>query len=129
MYSTRHKTHLTAWFELNKQDKGANQFLYIEIPNQYKFNDNVRSKRRHGVDNLLNELLQNKNIPDTSHVFFNDDSILADDEAEIASFPLEYLNSIPPSGMPPNQLELKVGSIIMLLRNINPNRGRRNVKK
>ena len=35
------------------------------------------------------------------------------------SFSTEYLNTLTPSGMPPHVLELKKGSIIMLLRNIN----------
>lgn len=35
----------------------------------------------------------------------------------------EYVNSITPSGLPPHQLDLKIGSIVILLRNINPRRG------
>ena len=74
--------------------------------------------------NNLNELIQQKIIPGDSQVFISDDSIVSDDETEIANFPLEYLNSITPSGMPPHRLELKIGSIVMLLRNMNPNKGK-----
>ena len=35
----------------------------------------------------------------------------------------EYLNSLDPSGLPPFKLDLKVGSPIMLLRNISPKTG------
>ena len=38
-------------------------------------------------------------------------------------YPIEYLNSLNPSGLPPFKLELKVGCPIMLLRNIAPKDG------
>jgi hypothetical protein len=34
-------------------------------------------------------------------------------------FPIEYLNSITPNGLPPHRLTLKVGAMVVLLRNIN----------
>ena len=38
-------------------------------------------------------------------------------------FPMEYLNSLTPSGMPKHKLELKVGVPVLLLRNLNPAQG------
>jgi len=38
------------------------------------------------------------------------------DEADI--FPIEYLHSLTPSGMPQHVLSIKVGSVVMLLRNM-----------
>lgn len=40
-----------------------------------------------------------------------------------SNFPLEYLNSLKPSGMPPHKLVLKRYQPIMCLRNINPTEG------
>lgn len=36
---------------------------------------------------------------------------------------MEFLNVLTPSGMPPHKLDIKVGSIAMLLRNINMKQG------
>lgn len=38
-------------------------------------------------------------------------------------YPVEYLNTLEMSGIPPHRLELKVGMPIMLIRNLNPDRG------
>ena len=37
--------------------------------------------------------------------------------------PKEYLNSITLSGIPPHKLTLKEGSVVMLMRNLNPSLG------
>ena len=73
--------------------------------------------------NELNELIQDQIIKTETHEFYSIDSINGDDEEELNNFPLEYINSITPSGMPPHKLNLKEGSIVMLLRNLNPLKG------
>ena len=40
---TKNKTTLTAWFNLNKTNEYARQFLYINIPNYFLF-DLIRKK-------------------------------------------------------------------------------------
>ena len=45
------------------------------------------------------------------------------ESAEDAHVPTEFLNRLTPTGMPPHVLRLKVGCIVMLLRNLNMNMG------
>ena len=55
--------------------------------------------------------------------FLSCDKALCDDEEESQNYPLEFLNSITPSGMPPHKLIIKVGCTVMLLRNLSSKRG------
>ena len=51
------------------------------------------------------------------------DSIDDADDQDVVNFPVEFLNGLTPSGMPRHKLNVKVGAIIMLLRNLNTKRG------
>src|SRR5690554_2716913 len=42
------------------------------------------------------------------------------DGVNATAYPIEYLHSINPPGMPPHELTLKVGQPILLLRNMDP---------
>ncbi|GBO42986.1 hypothetical protein AVEN_213477-1 [Araneus ventricosus] len=42
------------------------------------------------------------------------------DKEQVACYPTEFLNSLNPPGMPPHMLNLKVGSSIVLIRNLDP---------
>ncbi len=46
-----------------------------------------------------------------------------EDPEEIANYPAEILNNFDVSGLPPHQLKLKVGAIVILLKNINSRQG------
>lgn len=69
----------------------------------------------------LNSLILNR-LNGISKTYISADSILIDEEnnpgVDPANFPIEYLNSITPTGLPPSKLTLKVGSICMLIRNL-----------
>ncbi|XP_060846201.1 ATP-dependent DNA helicase PIF1-like [Rhopalosiphum padi] len=50
------------------------------------------------------------------------DTVVVDDPDEVANYPTEFLNTLEPDGLPPYNLTLKVGSIVMLLRNLDSKR-------
>ena len=70
----------------------------------------------------MNDKVIEKVNADTA-IYYSADSVVCDDEEEAANYPIEFLNSLTPSGMPPHKLILKPGAIIMLLRNINLKKG------
>nr|CDJ95688.1 Protein of unknown function DUF889 domain containing protein [Haemonchus contortus] len=45
------------------------------------------------------------------------------DPEDVLNYPLEFLNQLSPSGMPPHELRLKQGCIVMLLRNLDVAKG------
>jgi hypothetical protein len=80
-------------------------------------NDNV---------DFLNGKILHKILKTDSKKYTSIDNVLTDDEEERNNFPIEFLNSITPSGMPPHELELKVGAPVMILRNLNASKGQCN---
>ncbi|XP_057299442.1 uncharacterized protein LOC130630060 [Hydractinia symbiolongicarpus] len=62
-------------------------------------------------------------LPDEEKTYFSADDVVCYDEEERNQYPVEFLHSITPSGMPPHCLKLKSGVIVMLLGNININKG------
>ncbi|GFX33358.1 ATP-dependent DNA helicase [Trichonephila clavipes] len=62
-------------------------------------------------------------FPGQNVTYFNADSIISEDDEEQNNFQLDFINGITPSGMPLHVLNLKVGAVIMLLRNLNPSAG------
>lgn len=55
--------------------------------------------------------------------YLSADSIVSEDNNDIMNYPIEFLNSLTPSGMAPHILTLKKGAVVMLLRNLNPKKG------
>lgn len=67
----------------------------------------------------LNDNILNSRFIDESIQYISIDSIVSDSPEEISNYPLEFLHSLTPPGLPPNKLLLKIGSIVMCLRNLN----------
>jgi ATP-dependent DNA helicase PIF1 len=67
--------------------------------------------------NCVNLKVQNL-IPENAVKYYSIDRVL--DEEKVVEYPVEFLNSIEISGLPSHELILKVGTPIMLLRNLDP---------
>lgn len=67
--------------------------------------------------NKLNNKIQLQ-IPGTLFKYISIDTVI--NENEVVNYPAEILNSLEPAGIPPHILNLKIGSPIILLRNLNP---------
>ncbi|XP_029643258.1 uncharacterized protein LOC115217647 [Octopus sinensis] len=59
-------------------------------------------------------------LPEFVHTFKSVDTI--QNPKEVVHYLTEFLNSLEPLGLPPHQLSLKVGTPVMLLRNLEPSR-------
>ena len=63
-------------------------------------------------------------LPGGEVVYASADDMADEEDNELADVtPVEFLNSITPSGMPPHRLRLKTGAVVMLLRNLGVERG------
>ncbi|XP_065658806.1 uncharacterized protein LOC136083338 [Hydra vulgaris] len=87
----------------------------IEIPNQCIIRENES-----GVEKIFGDADQN-DYSKRVKIYLNDDQIDTDDLNERNSFPVEFLNSLTPSGMPPHCLKLKIVCLIILLKFLNLN--------
>ncbi|KAK1384255.1 ATP-dependent DNA helicase [Heracleum sosnowskyi] len=61
-------------------------------------------------------------IPRDSHTYYNQDSLAEDFSTGNdfqSAFPVEYINSINMPCLPKHELKLKVGSVVILMRNLN----------
>lgn len=62
-------------------------------------------------------------LPGEARTYLSADSVKCDNEEERQNYPVEFLNTLTPSGMPPHCLKLKVNCIVMLLRNLSLRQG------
>jgi len=65
-------------------------------------------------------------LPGQSKTYYGADSIIHDPTSTIdedEAYPVEFLNTITGTGLPPQKLKLKVGAPVMLLRNLDSKRG------
>nr|XP_047140902.1 uncharacterized protein LOC124815974 [Hydra vulgaris] len=89
--------------------------LHISVAEEYDY-----AKR--GTPINVDSLAINKEVldrlPGDVKVYLSTNTIETDDLNKINNFPVEFLNSLTPSGMPVHCLKLKIGTVIMLLRNL-----------
>ena len=71
---------------------------------------------------VVNEQVLHR-LPGIETVYTSVDEVECEDGDDTSNYPTEFLNSLTPSGMPPHKLKLKIGAIVMLLRNLGVNRG------
>ena len=62
-------------------------------------------------------------LPGEEKIYDSADEVVSDGDDETDQYTVEFLNSITPSGMPPHRLKLKVGAVVMLLRNLDLKKG------
>ena len=67
-----------------------------------------------------------QSLPGTEMTYLSADSVVQNPAStidEVEAYPVEFLNTLCGSGIPPHRLTLKVGCPIILLRHIDPKRG------
>ena len=77
-------------------------------------------KNKHAL--MVNEQVLQR-LPAIETVYTNVDEVECEDGEDVSKYPTEFLNSLNPSGVPLHKLNLQIGAIVMLLRNLDINRG------
>lgn len=97
------------------------QNVFPDIVTNYVNHDWLRGRvilaPKNDAVNRLNELIQNQ-LPGETQAYNSVDTMVDQDQA--VHYPTEFLNSLDPPGMPPHALTLKIGSPIIILRNLDP---------
>jgi len=70
----------------------------------------------------LNDAIIDK-LQAEERIYKSIDSVESESAEDMINYPMEFLNKQTPSGMPRHHLRLKVGAIVMLLRNLQPKKG------
>ena len=78
----------------------------------------ILSTRNEHVD-AVNALMIDR-FPGKQKIFYSFDSV--DDDSR-NNYPLDFLNSITPNGLPPHELKVKKNCPVILLRNLDPHNG------
>ncbi|CAF4426189.1 unnamed protein product [Rotaria sp. Silwood2] len=110
--------------KLGNGELTSNEDDEIELPSSYVPTLCNRTilcpKNEHSL--LVNEEALQR-LPETEKTYTSVDEVECEDGDDITNYPTEVLNSRTPSGMPPHKLKLKIGAIVMLLRNLDVHQG------
>ncbi|CAF0750048.1 unnamed protein product [Didymodactylos carnosus] len=102
--------------KLGNGELTSNEDDEIELPGSF-------SKNEHSL--LVNEEVLQR-VPGVKKMYTSVDEADCEDGDDVTNYPTEFLNSLTPSGMSPHKLKLKIGVIVMLLRNLYVHQGLRN---
>jgi len=78
---------------------------------------------RNDVALQINNVILDQLDPSTEHLAVSLDSIADPESGDVSNFPVEFLNSLTPSGLPPHKLRLRAGAVVIVLRNLDKERG------
>jgi ATP-dependent DNA helicase PIF1 len=78
----------------------------------------ILSTKNEYVDKLNAMMIER--FPGEEKVYHSFDTVVDDPSNH---FPIDFLNSITPNGLPPHELNLKINCPVILLRNLDPNNG------
>jgi ATP-dependent DNA helicase PIF1 len=78
----------------------------------------ILSTRNEHVDAMNDRMI--KQFPGDEHVYFSHDTV---DDDTTNTYPLDFLNSITPNGLPPHILRIKKNCPVILLCNLDPHNG------
>ena len=103
--------------DINEKYESADNFV------DYIKDRAILTTKNEDVDAINERVIKNFNKDKPTHVFLSADSVEDRDSVHQNLYPVEFLNTLTPSGTPPHRLVLKVGAPIILLRNISPAEG------
>jgi len=78
----------------------------------------ILSTKNEHVDRLNAMMIER--FPGEEKAYHSFDTVVDDPHNH---FPIDFLNSITPNGLPPHELKLKINCPVILLRNLDPNNG------
>ena len=90
---------------------------------EYQMASHVILTLRNDTSLTINQQILQRQVWDVTKHFAADHAEVPDNPDEASNYPQEFVHTLTPSWMPPHTLELKVGSIVMLLRNLDPTNG------
>jgi len=78
---------------------------------------------RNDVALEINTLILVSLDPATEHIAKSMDSVADSESGNSTNFPPEFLNTLTPSGLPPHKLRLRAGAVVIVLRNLDKEKG------
>ncbi|KAG2653869.1 hypothetical protein PVAP13_1NG417100 [Panicum virgatum] len=107
-------------------DQSIDTLIDRVLPNLAKNCTFVSYMRQRAILSTRNEYVDSINVmmigkfPGEEKVYYSHDSV---DDDSTNNYPLDFLNSITPNGLPPHELKIKKNCPVILLRNLDPHHG------